>query len=379
MDIDKLFEFQECDNGYILSNFRSEDDPSVTEVEIPSEYKGKPVINIGYNAFSWADHLRKVVIPEGVTKIESCAFEYCENLETVILPDSLKVIGDNAFFSCAVLDNITFPKGLEKIEEDAFLSCERLSSIVLPDSLKRLEKYAFSCCLELTSVVLSNGLTEISEHLFESCGDLGAIVLPDSIRRIGKFAFSESDLTSINFSFGLENIEEGAFCDCYLSSVTFPPTLKKIGQKAFSNCRFLEKVDFGESAPLLEAGVFDNCPKLGAENIVQGLACSADISQPFQPYEDFDWDTALREDVFALAMKYNSFALFDKDEILLEIVRHGITEYLPLAESTDRTFTGECAEKALSISSEKGLVEMTAWLLDYKNRKIGFENEKNGY
>ena len=377
MDIDKLFEFQECDNdgyiGYILSNFKSENDPSVTEVEIPPEYKGKPVISIGHNAFSWTDDLRAVKIPDGVTKIESCAFEYCENLETVILPDSLKVIGDNAFCGCAVLDNITFPKELEKIEEDAFCSCERLSSVILPDSLKRVEKYAFFGCLELTSVVLSEGLTEISENVFDSCGDLGTIVLPDSIRNIGKFAFSESDLTSINFSPQLESIGEGAFFDCYLSSVTFPPTLKKIGRKAFSSCRFLEKVDFGDSTPLLERGVFNNCPKLGAENIVQGLACSADISQPFQPCDDFDLDRALREDVFVLAMKYDSFALFDKDEILLEIAGRGMTKYLPWTEDAGWTFTKESVEKALDISTQKGFVETTAWLLDYKKRKYGFD------
>ncbi|MBD5081589.1 MAG: hypothetical protein HDT44_07500 [Ruminococcaceae bacterium] len=71
-------------------------------------------------------------------------------------------------------------------------------------------------------------------------------------------------------------------------------------------------------------------------------------------------------------MKYDSFALFDKDEILLEMAGRGMTKYLPRTEDAGWTFTKESVEKALDISTQKGFVETTAWLLDYKNRKIGF-------
>ena len=50
-----------------------------------------------------------------------------------------------------------------------------------------------------------------------------------------------------------------------------------------------------------------------------------------------------------------------------------MTKYLPWTEDAGWTFTKESVEKALDISTQKGFVETTAWLLDYKKRKYGFD------
>ncbi len=39
--------------------------------------------------------------PDSVTEIESGAFRYCINLETIVIPDSLTEIDKNAFEGCA--------------------------------------------------------------------------------------------------------------------------------------------------------------------------------------------------------------------------------------------------------------------------------------
>ena len=38
-----------------------------------------------------------VVVPEGVSRISSSAFEYCEGLKSIVLPKGIKGIGDKAF------------------------------------------------------------------------------------------------------------------------------------------------------------------------------------------------------------------------------------------------------------------------------------------
>lgn len=53
----------------------------------------------------------EVVIPKGITKIRSYAFEHCPNLEIVHCPESLERIDENAFYNC--------PKLKEVILEDA--------------------------------------------------------------------------------------------------------------------------------------------------------------------------------------------------------------------------------------------------------------------
>ena len=52
---------------------------------------------ITYEMFYACQSLKSIVIPEGVTKIESCAFDNCKNLESVVIPSSVKEIGECAF------------------------------------------------------------------------------------------------------------------------------------------------------------------------------------------------------------------------------------------------------------------------------------------
>ncbi|MDE6580779.1 MAG: leucine-rich repeat domain-containing protein [Ruminiclostridium sp.] len=377
MDIDELFEFEECEKGYILKDYLLKNDPSVTEAEIPSEYKGKPVTIISSCAFFASEHLRRVKIPDGITTICNLTFGGCDDLKTVILPSGLKKIGSQAFSDCEKLENIIFPDGLEVIEDCAFSSCLSLKTVILPDSVKKIGDSAFFRCTNLTSVVLPKNLTEISQDLFDYCLSLSHIELPDSIREIGDLAFDQCGLTSVKLPPRLEYIGESAFGGCDITSVTFPSTLKKIGREAFGYCIKLEKADFGDSTPLLEKGVFNFCERLRAENFMQGLAGSVDFTKPFQRQDPFpfDWDTALREDVFVLAMKYNSFALFDKGKVMAEIISRELVQFLPLVENAGWDIADimeKHFEELLEISMKKGFTETTAWLLDYKNRKLGF-------
>ncbi len=50
----------------------------------------------------------KVMIPEGIVKIESDAFRGNMNLKSLELPKSLRFIGDGAFYGCGNLKEITF-------------------------------------------------------------------------------------------------------------------------------------------------------------------------------------------------------------------------------------------------------------------------------
>lgn len=102
-------------------------------------------------------------IEYSVTAIGAEAFSENTIVETVVFPDSVKIIEEWAFYSCEKLQEVTFGDGLEKIGADAFDGCASLTSITFPKSLKTLDEYAFYDCTALNSVLLLNPETELGE------------------------------------------------------------------------------------------------------------------------------------------------------------------------------------------------------------------------
>lgn len=62
-------------------------------------------------------------IPRITTQICDCAFENCDHLTSVILPDSMKVIGSKAFADCARLEKVFIPASVTQIAPDSFHGC----------------------------------------------------------------------------------------------------------------------------------------------------------------------------------------------------------------------------------------------------------------
>ncbi len=113
--------------------FNSENDPGVQLLEYPSEVDGKPVTIIGgfgavmtSMASGNCKDVLKIVVPEGVTRIDAGTAPLCSQLETVELPDSLTYIAAGAFISCPRLKELHIPDGVTTIEEGAFENCQSL-------------------------------------------------------------------------------------------------------------------------------------------------------------------------------------------------------------------------------------------------------------
>ncbi|MCD8120348.1 MAG: leucine-rich repeat domain-containing protein, partial [Lachnospiraceae bacterium] len=68
-----------------------------TVVEVPAAYEGLPVTVLGaLETKSWGScdgfyesDVEKVILPEGLLTIGNGAFMYCENLEEIVIPDSV--------------------------------------------------------------------------------------------------------------------------------------------------------------------------------------------------------------------------------------------------------------------------------------------------
>ena len=75
-----------------------------------------------------------IIIPEGVTGIESFAFKIHPKLMiNIILPNSVTYIQDYAFAGCRSLRSVTIPKSVNEIGIGAFWQCINLEYIICHD------------------------------------------------------------------------------------------------------------------------------------------------------------------------------------------------------------------------------------------------------
>ena len=101
-----------------------------------------------------------------VTSIATNAFQYCDNLLSVLIPDSVINIGNYSFTGCGSLKNITIGNGVTKIGMSAFSNCPSLTSIKIPNNVISIGPTMFSGCVRLENVIIGKGVKNIGYGAF---------------------------------------------------------------------------------------------------------------------------------------------------------------------------------------------------------------------
>lgn len=184
-------------------------------------------------------NIKKIVIPEGVTRILGFGFMNQEFVE-IRLPSTLEGIGCNAFDNCLKLERIEIPNNVKYIEEGAFNRCIKLKAVKFPEHVTEIGKWACAECWELAKVEVLGKIIFIGDYAFKGCKRLEAIKLTDSVKGIGEYAFS----------------------DCGIKEFICPDSLEDVEIYAFSGCDKLEKVEFNDRLRYLKRGAFMDCLKL---------------------------------------------------------------------------------------------------------------------
>ncbi|MBR5829007.1 MAG: leucine-rich repeat protein, partial [Bacteroidaceae bacterium] len=128
------------------------------------------------------------------------AFNGCDGLTSVVIPNSVTSIGESAFDGCSGLTSVVIPNSVTSIGEGAFRDCSGLTSVTLGNSVTSIGDYAFYKCNALTSVTIPNGVTSIGNGTFERCTGLTSVTIPGSVTNIGGYAFSGcTKLESVTF------------------------------------------------------------------------------------------------------------------------------------------------------------------------------------
>ena len=118
------FSLNDDKSSYTVSCSRFDEPISI---EIPPMYLEKPVTSIGEGAFEDCESLKSIVIPNSVTSIGEWAFQGCESLTSIVIPDGVTSIGDFAFAFCKSLTSIVIPNSVTSIGNFAFGECKSLT------------------------------------------------------------------------------------------------------------------------------------------------------------------------------------------------------------------------------------------------------------
>ncbi len=154
-----------------------------SEIIIADMYNGLPVTSIGWHAFDSCNTITKVTIPDSITYIDYYAFDGCKNLENVIIGDGVKIIGDAAFTSCVSLTSISIPSSVVKIGANAFAYCENLLGVSFSDnsSLESIDVQAFAWCYKLRSFDMPDSVTSIGSSVFANCYKLENLKVSNNV------------------------------------------------------------------------------------------------------------------------------------------------------------------------------------------------------
>lgn len=291
-------------------DFSIDEEGTLTITNGPDRY----IVNTSWSYYPpWTRNtaIKKVIIPDNVTKIGEDAFYGCYNLEEIVLSKNLKELHEEAFAGCNKIKNVTIsgentifktvdgvlfdqegerlclygkgrgeeeytvPEGTREIIEKAFQDCKTLKRVNLNHDLKTIKDYSFKNLPELEAIEIPDSVNYIGQRAFENCEKLSEIKMsPYAYMQSNPFSNTaffnneanweegalylnkhllciKDDLTALEIKPGTVSVAGEAFMKANIPYITIPSTVKCVGDKAFANNKNIVTVVFKEGFEIL--------------------------------------------------------------------------------------------------------------------------------
>lgn len=193
------------------------------------------------------DLVVSAIIEDGISSIDNYAFENCQRMKNISIPNSVTAIYDYAFCYCTALTSVTIPANVDYIGNGVFYHCLNIADITVDkkNEYYLTDEYGVLYTADYTGLVsapkklsgeyvVNEATAEICDYAFMGCSELTEIILPEGLIHIGYYAFLESGLHAL----------------------TLPSTVEWI-DCSFGRCESLETITFLGSAPYINDSAFE--------------------------------------------------------------------------------------------------------------------------
>lgn len=170
----------------------------------------------------YKDSIKKVIAMNGITHIQSKAFEKYDKIEELALSDNAEFkLGWKTFNGCIGLKSVTIPKNTSFVGANTFQDCTGLETVIFEDGLSSIGDPSyngtFRGCTGIKEIVIPTSVEAIADNSFYGCSGLNKLT----------FADPENSKCKI--------IGQNAFylCNGLEGNIVFPKALEKMGSLAF--------------------------------------------------------------------------------------------------------------------------------------------------
>ena len=228
-----------------------------------------------------------------VTALGSYSFYGCEQLTSVVIPNTVISIGSNAFCGCVKLTAVNIPKSVTEIVWGPFSYCHALATITVDaknpvfDSRDKCNAIIHTATNKLIQgcpkTTIPQSVTAIGSAAFEGFNGLTSITIPSSITEIEEYAINYcDDITSMVVDPANPVFDSREGCNAIIKTATnelvqgcnvtvIPNSVTAIGVAAFRGCRLMTSMPIPESVKAIGSEAFCHCFELLSANIPNGV------------------------------------------------------------------------------------------------------------
>ena len=248
-------------------------------VRIPERINDKPVTAIANGAFAGNADVKALYIPDTVSAIGTNILTDSPDVFALrapfmgATPDSTQYLGyffgagsytDNPLKVAPALRYLELGGDLDALLAYSLFECNDLELILLPESVKTIEAYALYGCTSLLAINAET-LTTVAPHALHGCSSLTKLTFGNALTSIGIGALegcvglrtltlpfvggSASENTYLGYIFGAETPDfAGGYYPQYLTRITVLEGCTALGDFAMYECDMLTEISIPASS-----------------------------------------------------------------------------------------------------------------------------------